>query len=165
MKKITYLLFITIFASCGSSNDNKQNNVENQIQTEVAEVEKNWEEFTIGAIGNTMAEMKYDVTNITVNEGSWVRIILVNEGVDLAMLHNIVFVNYGTRKEVASEAITAGRVAKYVPNNSNVIAASELANPGETITLEFEAPKKGNYEFICTYPGHSEIMRGYFFVK
>ena len=109
MKKITYLLLIAIFASCGSSNDNKQNNVENQIQTEVAEVEKNWEEFTIGAIGNTMAEMKYDVTNITVNEGSWVRIILVNEGVDLAMLHNIVFVNYGTRKEVASEAITAGR--------------------------------------------------------
>ncbi len=165
MKKITYLLLIAIFASCGSSNDNKQNNVENQIQTEVAEVEKNWEEFTIGAIGNTMAEMKYDVTNITVNEGSWVRIILVNEGVDLAMLHNIVFVNYGTRKEVASEAITAGSAAKYVPNNSNVIAASELANPGETITLEFEAPKKGNYEFICTYPGHSEIMRGYFFVK
>ena len=165
MKKITYLLLIAIFASCGSSNDNKQNNVENQIQTEVAEKEKNWEEFTIGAIGNTMAEMKYDVTNITVNEGSWVRIILVNEGVDLAMLHNIVFVNYGTRKEVASEAITAGRAAKYVPNNSNVIAASELANPGETITLEFEAPKKGNYEFICTYPGHSEIMRGYFFVK
>ena len=46
MKKITYLLLIAIFASCGSSNDNKQNNVENQIQTEVAEVEKNWEEFT-----------------------------------------------------------------------------------------------------------------------
>ena len=165
MKKITYLLSIALFVSCGSSNENKENSVEKEIQTEVAEVEKNWEEFTIGAVGNTMAEMKYDVSNITVSEGSWVRITLVNEGVDLAMLHNIVFVNYGTRKEVATEAITAGSAAKYVPNNSNVIAASELANPGETITLEFEAPKKGNYEFICTYPGHSEIMRGYFFVK
>ena len=40
MKKITYLLLIAIFASCGSSNDNKQNNVENQIQTEVAENRK-----------------------------------------------------------------------------------------------------------------------------
>tara|TARA_B110000211_G_scaffold65591_1_gene75565 strand:- start:1214 stop:1396 length:183 start_codon:yes stop_codon:yes gene_type:complete len=26
-------------------------------------------------------------------------------------------------------------------------------------------PKKGNYEYLCTYPGHAEIMRGYFFVK
>ena len=166
MKKITYLLSIALFASCGAPNENKEkNNVEKEVQTQVAETEKNWEEFTIGAVGNTMSEMKYDVSNITVSEGSWVRITLVNEGVDLAMLHNIVFVNYGTRKEVATEAITAGSAAKYVPNNSNVIAASDLANPGETITLEFEAPKKGNYEFICTYPGHSEIMSGYFFVK
>ena len=25
--------------------------------------------------------------------------------------------------------------------------------------------QKGNYEYLCTYPGHAEIMRGYFFVK
>ena len=63
------------------------------------------------------------------------------------------------------EAIQSGMSSKYIPNNSNVIAGSDLANPGETIILEFDAPKKGNYEFLCTYPGHSEMMRGYFFVK
>jgi azurin len=40
-----------------------------------------------------------------------------------------------------------------------------LAKPGETVTFEFDAPKKGNYEYFCSYPGHSQIMRGYLFVK
>lgn len=165
MKKITLILSISIFISCGSSNENDKNITNENTNVELVESEKKWEEFTIGAIGNTMSEMKYDVQNITVKNGSWVRINLVNEGIDAAMLHNIVFVNYGTRKEVAQEAIKAGSSKKYVPDNSNVIAFSDLAKPGETVVLEFKAPNKGNYEFICTYPGHSEIMRGYFFVK
>ena len=165
MKKISLILSISIFISCGSSNKNDKNITNENTNVELVESEKKWEEFTIGAIGNTMAEMKYDVQNITVKNGSWVRINLVNEGIDAAMLHNIVFVNYGTRKEVAQEAIKAGSSKKYVPDNANVIAFSDLAQPGETVVLEFKAPKKGNYEFICTYPGHSEIMRGYFFVK
>ena len=95
----------------------------------------------------------------------WSRIILINKGIDIAMQHNIVFVKYGTRKDIAMQAIQAGPNKKFVPNNDNVIAYSELALPGETVILEFEAPDKGNYEYLCTYPGHSEIMRGYFFVK
>ena len=165
MKKISLILSISIFISCGSSNKNDKKITNENTNVELLESEKKWEEFTIGAIGNTMSEMKYDVQNITVKNGSWVRINLVNEGIDAAMLHNIVFVNYGTRKEVAQEAIKAGSSKKYVPDNANVIAFSDLAQPGETVVLEFKAPKKGNYEFICTYPGHSEIMRGYFFVK
>ena len=166
MKKTALILSITILISCGSS-ENKSSDVNtNDVNTiETVEKEKNWEEFTVGAVGNTMSEMKFDKKNITVQAGSWVRINLVNEGVDPAMLHNIVFVKYGTRKEVAKQSIEAGPDLQFVPKSSDVIAYSDLADPGETVVLEFEAPEKGNYEFICTYPGHSEIMRGYFFVK
>ena len=166
MKKTALILSVTILISCGSS-ENKSSDVNtNDVNTiETVEKEKNWEEFTVGAVGNTMSEMKFDKKNITVQEGSWVRINLVNEGVDPAMLHNIVFVKYGTRKEVAKQSIEAGPDLQFVPKSSDVIAYSDLADPGETVVLEFKAPEKGNYEFICTYPGHSEIMRGYFFVK
>ena len=166
MKKTALILSVTILISCGSS-ENKSSDVNtNDVNTiETVEKEKNWEEFTDGAVGNTMSEMKFDKKNITVQAGSWVRINLVNEGVDPAMLHNIVFVKYGTRKEVAKQSIEAGPELQFVPKSSDVIAYSDLADPGETVVLEFEAPEKGNYEFICTYPGHSEIMRGYFFVK
>ena len=166
MKKTALILSVTILISCGSS-ENKSSDVKtNDVNSiETVEKEKNWEEFTVGAVGNTMSEMKFDKKNITVQAGSWVRINLVNEGVDPAMLHNIVFVKYGTRKEVAKQSIEAGPDLQFVPKSSDVIAYSDLADPGETVVLEFEAPEKGNYEFICTYPGHSEIMRGYFFVK
>ena len=166
MKKTALTLSVTILISCGSS-ENKSSDVNtydvNTIET--VEKEKNWEEFTVGAVGNTMSEMKFDKKNITVQAGSWVRIKLVNEGVDPAMLHNIVFVKYGTRKEVAKQSIEAGPDLQFVPKSSDVIAYSDLADLGETVVLEFESTEKGNYEFICTYPGHSEIMRGYFFVK
>tara|TARA_B100000214_G_scaffold287557_1_gene217128 strand:- start:2678 stop:3175 length:498 start_codon:yes stop_codon:yes gene_type:complete len=165
MKKIIIILLISLLISCGSSNENDKKTINDNPNTVLVDSEKKWEEFTVGAVGNTMSDMKFDVKNITVKEGSWVRIKLVNEGVDPAMLHNIVFINYGTRKEVAMQSIDAGPDKKYVPDNSNVIAFSDLANPGETVILEFKAPDRGNYEFLCTYPGHSEIMRGYFFVK
>jgi len=163
MKKITLIISVTFFLSCGpSANDNKLPKEKSNL--ELDNTEQKTEKFTIRAIGNTMAEMKFDVPNITVNEGSKVKITLINEGSDASMLHNIVFINYGTRKEIAMQALESAST-KYIPNNINVIAGSDLANPGETIILEFNAPKKGNYEFLCTYPGHAEMMRGYFFVK
>ena len=129
------------------------------------EEEKIWEEFELSATGNTMQDMMFSEKNITVEEGSWVRIELYNEGVDAAMIHNILICNYGTRKEVAMKAIEAGADNQFIPNHKDLVAASDIANPGESVTLEFEAPAKGNYEFFCSYPGHSQMMRGYLFVK
>ena len=108
---------------------------------------------------------EYSVKNISVNAGSWVRINLINKGVDPAMIHNILIVNYNKRSEVATAALEAGQELDYIPKSKDVIAGSKQANPGETVTLEFKAPAKGNYEFFCSYPGHSGKMRGYFFVK
>ena len=63
------------------------------------------------------------------------------------------------------ESVEAGQNLEFIPNNKNVIAASKLAYPGDSVKLEFNAPEPGNYEFVCTYPGHAEMMRGYFFVN
>ena len=91
--------------------------------------------------------------------------ILKNEGVDQAMIHNILFVNFGKRKDLALLANEAGPDNEFIPSSPDLIAASGLALPGETITLEFKAPEKGNYEFFCSYPGHAGMMKGYLFVK
>ena len=170
MKKISKIMFCAFLISCGGPNNGieKQLTDSNQVEVQDGEIEnstKEWVEFEIRAVGNTMSDMKFDIENIQVNNDSWIRIILINEGEQIAMKHNIVFVNYGSRKEVATQALNAGPNMKYVPNNVNVIASSDLAEPGETVILEFKAPKKGNYEYVCTYPGHSESMRGYFIVK
>ena len=88
------LLLSALITSCGSNNnEEKTDNSLNDSKEVVADKEKLWNEFTINAIGNTMSEMKYDIGNITVEEGEWVRITLVNKGIDVAMQHNIVFIN------------------------------------------------------------------------
>ena len=155
------VLAITLLISCGES----ENKVVETVSKVKSETEKVWEEFTIEALGNTMMDMKYSLKNISVNEGSWVRITLVNKGSDPAMIHNILFVNYNKRSDIATAAIEAGSALDYIPVSKDVIAGSKQAKPGESVTLEFKAPAKGNYEFFCSYPGHSSKMRGYFFVK
>ena len=81
------------------------------------------------------------------------------------MVHNIVFVQYGKKKEIALAGNDAGPDKGYVPDSPDIIAASQLAYHGDTITLTFDAPPRGNYEFVCTYPGHYDKMNGYFIVK
>ena len=154
---------ILVAAGCGPSET--KTTVEPAPVVVQQEEEKIWEEFEISATGNTMQDMMFSEKNITVEEGSWVRIELYNEGVDAAMIHNILICNYGTRKEVAMKAIEAGADNQFIPNHKDLVAASHIANPGESVTLEFKAPAKGNYEFFCSYPGHSQMMRGYLFVK
>ena len=163
-KLITGIILTCLFA-CSGEKTKTEKSEQKEIKTVEKVVEKKWETFNIGAVGNTMSEMKYDVESITVKEGSWVRINLENQGIDNSMMHNIVFINYGSRKQVASEAIKIWPSQNFVANKKNIIAYSAVAKPGESVTLEFKAPKKGNYEYLCTYPGHAEIMRGYFFVK
>ena len=160
-QKLITGIILTCLLACSGEKKNTEKSEEKEIEI----VDKKWETFNIGAVGNTMSEMKYDVESITVKEGSWVRINLENQGIDNSMMHNIVFINYGTRKKVASEAIKIWPSQNFVKNKKNIIAYSGVAKPGESVILEFKAPNKGNYEFLCTYPGHAEIMRGYFFVK
>jgi len=163
-KLITGIILTCLFA-CSGEKTNTEKSEQKYIETVEKVVEKKWETFNIGAVGNTMSEMKYDVESITVKEGSWVRINLENQGIDNSMMHNIVFINYGTRKMVASEAIKIWPSQNFVANKKNIIAYSVVAKPGESVTLEFKAPKKGNYEYLCTYPVQAAIMTGYFFVK
>ena len=154
------LVSTTLFISCGSS----ETKVEKPVNNVKQETEKVWEEFTIEALGNTMMDMQYSL-KIFLSTLALARINLVNKGSDPAMIHNILIVNYNKRSEVATAAIEAGPELDYIPKSKDVIAGSKQANPGETVTLEFKAPTKGNYEFFCSYPGHSSKMRGYFFVK
>ena len=160
INQIIVVVGLVFIVACSSDSNQKTEEIVVEKSEEIV-----WQDFNISAIGNTMQDMKYDIENITVKEDSWVRVTLKNEGVDAAMLHNILFVNFGKRKDVAVKATEAGNDKEFIPEHKDLIAASKLAKPGETVVLEFQAPKKGNYEFFCSYPGHAMMMRGYLFVK
>ena len=168
MKKLNYFLLVGLvlfFASCsGGGNKEGQTESGTTTQTEAAK-EQQIVELTIATVGNTMQEMRFDHENITVPAGAKVKITLINEGSDPTMIHNIVFVQEGTLEVTARAAIAAGPDKEFVPNSPTVIAASPLAQPGETVSFEFDAPEAGTYEFFCSYPGHWQQMNGKFIVE
>jgi hypothetical protein len=50
----------------------------------------------------------------------------------------------------------------YVPEkDTRVIAATKMLDPGQKETLKLTAPKEeGEYDYVCTFPGHWMIMWG-----
>jgi azurin len=184
-KKIfTLLLGITLslpfaFTSCSSNNNNNnEENTENTNSNADSATMNNsatdnnntaattsqtpvTTEPIVHAVGNNMAEMHYDVTDLHFKEGDKIHLTLINDGSDPAMIHNIVISKEGTMKDVAMAGLPAGEANSYVPkDNPNVIANTKMAKPGETVTVDFTAPAAGTYDFFCSYPGHYTKMNG-----
>jgi len=108
-------------------------------------------------------EMKYDITEFVVAAGEQVELVL--ENVDF-MQHNLVIIKPGQKEKVgaAADKLAAdpkGAALQYVPQTTDVLFATAMVDPEQTVTLKFTAPSEpGEYPFICTFPGHWRIMQG-----
>ncbi len=112
-------------------------------------------------ISTVVEKMRYDVTEFTVRAGNDVRLTFANPDY---MPHNLVVTEPKSADKVAKAALALGSKGfekDYVPESDKIIAASELVDHGEEEVLEFTAPKKpGDYQYVCTFPGHHVLMRG-----
>ena len=113
--------------------------------------------ITLTPVGN---EMKFEQTELGVQAGETVRIVFENTATSPAMQHNVVVVtSHDVINRVGQAALSVG--GDYVPEDEAVIAATPLAQPGETVEVTFTAPETpGTYAYICTFPGHYMMMQG-----
>jgi len=108
-------------------------------------------------------QMLYDKTLIVVEAGKPVEIILIN---DDAMPHNLLVVAPGAAEEIGPaaekmppEPDAQGRL--YVPESPKVLHATRMVDPGQQTKLSFTAPDEpGDYQYVCTFPGHWRRMLG-----
>lgn len=114
------------------------------------------------ATGANMSEMRFDTKSIKVPAGKELTIALENQSTDATMPHNIVFIQEGTANDVGQAGIRYKDNAYVNPEDKNVIAHSALVQIGETAYFTFTTPAAGDYEFICSYPGHWGMMKGTF---
>ena len=156
---------ILILSSCGGTDKKEEAKTTDTVATASESATPGIANITVKVTGNTMADMAYEPSSLTVKAGDKVTLTLVNTNTMEGMLHNWVLVKLGSGQEVATAGIAAGMDKNYVPENSNVLVASALAKPKETITLEFVAPAAGSYNYICTYPGHFPKMIGKLYVE
>ena len=109
----------------------------------------------------TVSGLQYDKKELIVKAGARVRLELVN---DDDMLHNIVITQPGKGQIVGAAALTLGldgEARSYVPDSPEVIAHTRILGPDERETIYFTAPSEpGDYDYVCTFPGHYLIMKG-----
>ena len=101
---------------------------------------------------------------LVVEAGKPFEIVLEN---DDFMPHNLVIVKPGAREAVgaAADVMQPGALDRegraYVPALPAVVGATRLVESGNRATLKLTAPTQaGDYEYICTFPGHWPVMWG-----
>src|SRR5690606_21801647 len=107
----------------------------------------------------TGSELAFEPARLSLESGTRVRIEYVNEG---TLPHNFVLL----RSEADLDALGAGayeaEATGYVPvdRQDAIIAYTQLAPPGATVSVTFEVPAPGTYTFVCLFPGHYNVMLG-----
>lgn len=80
------------------------------------------------------------------------------------MGHNLVIAKAADMQGVNADGAAAGAAAAYVkPGDARVIAHTDLVGGGQSTTVSFPVASiqgDGPYEFFCSFPGHSALMKG-----
>lgn len=111
-------------------------------------------------------QMKFNLERFMVEAGSTVKIHFKNVGTmpKMSMGHNVVVLKQGVDEKAFAEAAIQAPANDYIPpaKTDEVIAHTKMLGGGEEDSVIFKVPsKKGNYTFICSFPGHFQVgMKG-----
>jgi azurin/glucose/arabinose dehydrogenase len=109
----------------------------------------------------TKPGLKFDLAEIQVKAGSKVKLVFNNND---DMLHNCVITLPGAANKVGETALNLGLKGaemNYIPDMKEVLYHTGLMQPESSEALYFVAPAKtGDYQYVCTFPGHHTLMQG-----
>lgn len=111
--------------------------------------------------------MRFDKSELKVYAGQKVTLTLTHTGsMDKnAMGHNFVLLKPGTNLFKFANLAAAASTTEYIPESDAIIAHTQLIGGGESTSITFEAPAKGTYDYICSFPAHYALMKGKFIVQ
>lgn len=112
-------------------------------------------------LGTRPGLLKFDVETITLKAGSKIKLTFTNND---DMQHNFVLTAPNAATQVGEMAVKLGidgERLNYIPATPQVLVYTLLLQPGKSDVIYFTAPDKpGEYQYLCSYPGHYIIMRG-----
>lgn len=155
--------------SLNACNDNKDEAKEETTETTTEETTTKAATDTAMLTINGTDQMTYDKNELRVKAGQMVSLTLHHDGKMSkdAMGHNWVLISNAISVEDFANKAIAAKAEDYIPaaEYANTIAHTKLLGGGESDTITFEAPEKGTYDFLCTFPGHFGAMKGKFIVE
>lgn len=120
---------------------------------------------------NSNDMMQFDKKKLTITSAcTKVRLTLHHTGKlpKAAMGHNWVLTKASDKTAVVAAGVSAGLKSGYLlPDDSRVIATTEMIGGGEKAVVEFSVAKlqaKESYVYFCTFPGHVGLMVGEFII-
>lgn len=121
--------------------------------------------------------MQFSAKQLKAEAGSPIVIEFKNAGEQPkeTMGHNLVVLKKGvsvidyTKKinAAVADAKTYNVESNYMPASlqEDAMKWTKVLGPGESETLDLPALEKGNYSYVCTFPGHVGVMNGTLTVK
>tara|TARA_B100001250_G_scaffold83877_1_gene69236 strand:- start:698 stop:1105 length:408 start_codon:yes stop_codon:yes gene_type:complete len=124
-------------------------------------------EKEIKIILNSDDLMRFDKNMLLVQSGQKITLTLNHIGKmdKLIMGHNFVLLKKDVDVMAFAEKAVLAKNNEYIPEGDEVIVYTKLLGGGESDTITFDAPEKGYYTFLCTFPGHWGLMKGKLVVK
>ena len=163
--RIKSILFLSLFiVSCNNSNNTKEKFQYERVKEEATTVQSNT--MSNNVILNSNDQMKFDKKIIRVNASQKVTLTLNHNGRFPAssMGHNFVLIKKDVDVNEYAFRAAGARNSEYIPEGDNEIAYTKMLGGGESDTITFDAPEPGTYVFICSFPGHYQLMMGEFIV-
>lgn len=138
--------------------------------------ERTSEKEPVSTSDNNLAElvitgndlMKFNKSELKAKAGQKVKLTLrhVGKSDKMVMGHNVVILKLGTDIAMFAGKAAMSKDNDYIPEaTTDVIAHTKMIGGGETAVVEFTAPEAGEYDFICSFPGHFGMMKGKFIVE
>ena len=163
--RIKSILFLSLFiVSCNNSNNTKDKFQYERVKEEATTVQSST--MSNNVILNSNDQMKFDKKIIRVNSNQKVTLTLNHNGRFPAssMGHNFVLIKKDVDVNEYALRAAGARNSEYIPEGDNEIAYTKMLGGGESDTITFDAPEPGTYVFICSFPGHYQLMMGEFIV-
>lgn len=150
------------FFSCGGGSQDKQAQDNKTASPAVEATATETASTTLVVEGDDL--MKFNTSELKVKVGEPISLTLRHTGkmAKEVMGHNLVLLKKGTDVSAFAQAAMAAKDTEYIPSSlaDAVISHTELIGGGEESTITFTLTEAGNYEFICSFPGHAALMKG-----
>lgn len=144
-----------------------QEEAEAEGPEEPAEAESTSDTARLKITGNDI--MKFNKSKLKVKAGQVVVLTLEHVGKQpkSSMGHNWVLLKKDVDIDAFGRAAVEAKENDHIPQDrtDEIIAYTEMLGGGESDTIIFDAPEKGTYTFLCSFPGHYSMMQGDFIVE
>ena len=81
------------------------------------------------------------------------------------MGHNFVLLKKDVDVDDFAQRAVIAKDNQYIPEGDETIAYTNMLGGGESDSVTFTVDEPGSYIYICTFPGHYQIMKGEFIIE